>query len=593
MRRSSTFLKLLAGNLLVVLLVMTVAGWWSYQAIDERYRQQAAEAQDALAAAMTARFQDVSPLDKATVGPICKLLAGGDRRLTVIAADGDVLGDSVAEAGAMSNHRTPSRPEILAALEGRRGQSQRISETVGIPYRYVALPLRRDGQVVGAVRLAAPVRAMADEEAVLRNVLLSSSAAALGLAVLLGLLVSWLWYAPLRRLTRAAGRIAAGDLSRRIYVGRSGELAELARALDEMRRGMSGKLAMIDAQQKSLQTVLANLRDGVVALDADGKVLLMNQAARDLLNVPSEPAGQPLSALVRIAEVVEIERAVRDSSSVIQCHVETDLLGPHRVLALTAAMVDGGQTGIRCLLVVHDVTALASAASMKAHFVANASHELRTPIATIRAAADSLTTAANQAEVASLAAILDRQIRRLEEMTNDLLDLHAVESGKFPLRLGNVVLGELSKWIDAQFADIAMEKGVRLAVEADQAGHVVRSDRKLLELILRNLVDNAIKFTPSGGRVSCRLAAHGDGAVLRVSDTGCGIAPQDQGRVFERFFQVDTARTGDSRRRGTGLGLAIVKHAAERLNARIELTSALGQGTVVAVHLQPPGVTAA
>lgn len=190
-------------------------------------------------------------------------------------------------------------------------------------------------------------------------------------------------------------------------------------------------------------------------------------------------------------------------------------------------------------------------------------------------------------EVRKLSAVLDRHVSRLEGMTNDLLDLHMVESAKVALRLQDIALGDLAEWVRAQFAATAQEKGLTLEVAADQRDNRLRSDRKLLELILRNLLDNAIKFTPAGGRVECRFETAEQAVTLRVSDTGCGIRPQDQPRVFERFFQGEASRTGDSRVRGTGLGLAIVKHAAERLAARIELQSEPGKGTVVTVVLPP------
>ncbi len=226
-----------------------------------------------------------------------------------------------------------------------------------------------------------------------------------------------------------------------------------------------------------------------------------------------------------------------------------------------------GPSDVACLLVLHDVTELAETAAVKAQFVANASHELRTPLATIRTAVDSLaaTEAGDIATLGKIAAILDRHVRRLEEMTNDLLDLHMVESAKVPLRLQSVGLDDLVRWVLAQFSDGAREKSILLGARAAAPQAQLRADRKLLELILRNLVDNAIKFTPIGGHVDCEFEATDGSVRLRVSDTGCGIAREDQPRVFERFYQTDAARTGAGKHRGTGLGLAIVKHAAERL----------------------------
>ncbi len=230
---------------------------------------------------------------------------------------------------------------------------------------------------------------------------------------------------------------------------------------------------------------------------------------------------------------------------------------------------------------IRDVTDLVDAAAMKAQFVANASHELRTPLATIRAAVDSLTSAdpADRQELLKLTGILDRHVARLEDMTQDLLDLHRVEAVQFPLQLADATAGDLGRWVQSQFAAAAGDKGVHLAVTTPQPDRSVRTDRKLLEMILRNLLDNAVKFTPAGGRVNCAFEPAAGGLRVIVSDTGCGIRPQDLPHVFERFYQGDAARSGDTKVRGTGLGLAIVKHAAERLGAKVELSSQLGQGT--------------
>jgi signal transduction histidine kinase len=250
----------------------------------------------------------------------------------------------------------------------------------------------------------------------------------------------------------------------------------------------------------------------------------------------------------------------------------------------------GAECRIAVIVVIRDVTDLARTAAMKADFVANASHELRTPLATIRAAVESLAGASeDRQERAKLAGILERQVARLEDMTNDLLNLHVVESGQVRSRAENVTAGQVAQYVRTQFAEPALRKNVALAVESADDAAAVRTDRKLLELIVQNLLDNAVKFTPAGGSVACRVGLEGESLVLTVADTGCGIQPQDQPRVFDRFFQSDSSRTGDTRVRGTGLGLAIVKHAADRLGAKVSLESELGRGTTitVAVPSQP------
>jgi two-component system phosphate regulon sensor histidine kinase PhoR len=455
----------------------------------------------------------------------------------------------------------------------------------------VAIPLTHNGQVVAAVRVAMPVKTIAEGESLLRNAVVWSAAAGTLAAVLLGLLTSWMWYAPLRRITKTAQQIASGDLSSKAGIAGSNRLADLAGALNDMRDNLGKYLGQIASQHQDFQTVLSNLREGVVATDAQGQVVFMNQAAGDLLSVdPRQAAGKALQSVLPILEILEFHRLAMMAETPIRNQFKVDTPAGRRNIEAHGVKVPQSPSNIGCLLVMRDVTDLAATAAVKAQFVANASHELRTPLATIRAAVDSLASVepGDKKELAKLADVLDRHVRRLEEMTKDLLDLHMAESAKFPLRLQDIALGDLAEWAQAQFAAQAKEKGLVLVASASRPEHQVHSDRKLLELILRNLVDNAIKFTLPGGRVECTFDVTDKSVAIRVSDTGCGIRPQDQPRVFDRFFQGEASRTGDSRVRGTGLGLAIVKHAAERLGARIDLQSELGHGTTVKLLLPDP-----
>jgi two-component system phosphate regulon sensor histidine kinase PhoR len=328
----------------------------------------------------------------------------------------------------------------------------------------------------------------------------------------------------------------------------------------------------------------------MIATNAEGQIVLINEAASKLLLVDQPHLkGKPFGAVVRHPDLVDLHDRARASTTPIRRQFETSTDAGRRVVEAHGVKVPPGPSQISRLLVLRDVTDLAEMAAMKAQFVANASHELRTPLATIRAAVDSLSAVETDdaAGLAKLRVILDRHVRRLEEMTKDLLDLHMVESAKFPLRMQPMTLDDLAEWVGSQFCDRASEKGLTLIAKAEGPEHSFASDRKLVELILRNLVENAIKFTPAGGRIACGFETGEAGILMRISDTGCGIRREDQPRVFERFYQTDAARSGDAKLRGTGLGLAIVKHAAERLGAKVELQSDLGRGTTVTVLLPP------
>ena len=594
MRKHSFFVKLLLGNLLLIALLVVVGGLVSYHQLDRTYLDEARRNQQRIVDLFADYMQRIWPESGGqieSIDPICKrLLAGSPMRLTVIASDGLVLGDSQADPRKMENHNTPNRKEVVSALKGQPGQAERWSETLGITFRYIARPVLRDGRVAGVVRVAMPDRQIAAEEALVRDGLLLAGAAAAAAAGLLALLLSWIWYAPLRQITHAAKTIAGGDLSHRAAISGSDELGQLAIALNEMRDSIAGQIAQIAAQRQNLLSVMDNLREGVLGLDHDGRILLANQSAIALLAGTYDGAviGQHLQLVVRVSDVVDAyDLAVRTGQGVNR-NVEIFTSGGRITLEVHARGLQSDQAGrIGGILVVRDVTEMARSAAMKAEFVANASHELRTPLATIRAAVDSLAFAGTDdpEAFAKCLDILNRHILRLENMTNDLLDLNIAETHRARLHQEDIPVDSLGAWVRSHFATQAREKSVELIVDAQPPGQTFRGDRRLLELIVQNLVHNAIKYTPAKGRVECLIATSSEAGnlAIRVGDTGCGIRPQDKPRIFERFFQADPARSGDSTVRGTGLGLAIVKHACERLGARITIDSEVGRGTCVTV----------
>jgi two-component system phosphate regulon sensor histidine kinase PhoR len=594
MRRHSFFTKLLAGNLLLIGIIIGVGGLVSYRRLNETYLAQNEEFQERIVQFAQLHFQEVWRASGGGIELIdreCKRFAvESPMRLTVVAADGRVLGDSEADPRSMEDHNTPDRPEVQAALGGRSGRAVHPSGTLkGVESRYLALPIRHDERVVGVVRVAMPIVAIAESLTFIRNALLWAAVAALAAAVVLALLLSWIWYAPLRQIALTARTLAAGDLSKKATISGSGELAQLGAALNEMRDSINLKIGQVAAQRQNLVSVVENLEDGVIALDTRARIILMNRSAMDLLAAAGqEVTGRYLEAVVRIAEIVDVYNEVVRSGGPISRQVETEIGDrPHVLEVHGERLSEHSAEGLAALLVVRDVTHLVRMAAVKAEFVANASHELRTPLATIRAAVDSLAAVGQgQAEeLGRLVEILDRHTTRLEEMTSDLLSLHLVESMRHRLRLEPIELPSLAAWVAESFEQRAAEEGIALKAECAEQAEDLHSDGTLIELVLQNLLDNALKFTPRGGRVVCRFDCGQGRVVITVADTGCGIPPEMQDRVFERFFQADSARSGEPRIRGTGLGLAIVKHAAERLGATVELHSRVGKGTTVAVTI--------
>ena len=587
MKRRSFFTKLFLGNLLIIGVIVVISGVTSYRHLNANYQREMEAEQNRTTQMMQHYIRQIWSQGSSKIDTECKkLFQDAPMRLTVIAGDGHVLGDSQADPDSMANHKTEDRPEILAALQGRSGRNERTSETLRVAYRYFAEPIEIDGMIIGAVRVAMPIRTMAEGSSLIRNSLFWSALMGAIIAAALAFLLSWIWYSPLRRITLAARRIASGNIEGRVRISGSDELAQLGAALNDMAGSLTDKIRQITVQRGNLHTVVSNLQEGIVALDGQGLVVLMNASAHKLLEVEDKDAhGRQFQELVRIADVVTTFRQVMDTGQPVSRQIESELAGRAETLDLLAVRVaEPSAEEIRFLLVVRDVTELAQTAKVKSEFVANASHELRTPLATIRVAVDSLDPE-DKEEFGRIRNMLDRHTGRLEEMTNDLLNLHMIETAKQQLRLEGIQAGALMKWVYNQFSEQAREKAITLEALAEKPSETFTSDLTLLRLILQNLIDNAIKFTPKDGRVECLLEVAEDHVLLRVSDTGCGISPEFQDRVFERFYQVETSRSGDSKARGTGLGLAIVKHSAERLGGEVALQSGLGKGTVVEVSL--------
>jgi len=589
MKRFNLLIKLFMGNLLLVGIVIAIGVTVSYRHLNTSFLRNNRTHQDRAAELAVNYFQDLWPMSDTQVNQSArKLFADSAMRLTVIAFDGRVLGDSIADPGNMSNHKSSDRPEVLTAIEGCNGADTRLSKTTHISYRYIARPVRQGEKVVALVRLAMPVRAIDEDRALIRNALFWTISATVGAAALLALLMSWIWYAPLKQITETAEQLAAGNLDARAKVSGTDELARLADTLNDMRDNLARQIRTVETQQQQLRSVVDNLREGVIALDKTGHIVLVNRSASELLPLGAEDlTGREFKSVVTGGGVLELYHKLMAAGEEAHGQIEISGAGCLILDVHAARIAAGAPGGIAVLLVLRDVTEIAGAAAMKTEFVANASHELRTPLATIRAAAEALGDAGayDPEVIAKVAAILNRHITRLEQMTNDLLNLHLVETPGTQLNLTDISPVSLVARILEDHTDIARSKQIELTVSTDSEDFVFASDATLLQLIVDNLLDNALKFTPVGGKVIATLTSNADNVTLRVADTGCGIPLEIQDRVFERFFQARASRSGDAAIRGTGLGLAIVKHATDRLGGKLTLESRPNEGTTVTITL--------
>ncbi len=484
-------------------------------------------------------------------------------RATIIDAQGRVLADSEADASSMENHA--HRPEFVAALKGQVGTDTRRSHTLGIPFLYVAAPVSE-----GAVRLAYPLSAVEAATALVHRTLLFGSGLAFVVALLVAGVAALSTARRLRRIVQFAERIAAGDLAARIAEGSGDEIGQVAAALDKTALQLEASFAALQTSQRQLETLLNSMQDAVIAVGADRRVQWANQSM-DRLVPQRTRLNAPLVETVRDPDFL---RAVLSASEVRKVFIaRAASILPGRTFDVTAAPMPGGGA----VAVLRDLTETERVEKTRRDFIANVSHELRTPLTSIQGYTETLLDSAQEGNhFRDFLEIIRKSATRMSRLTEDLLTLARVESGEQRFDMQPVAPGELLQEAVQSFHEVARSQGTELQVE-DTAVAQVRADRDAMHQVFTNLVDNALKYGASGGRIVLGARALQGGVEFYVRDFGPGIASEHLPRLFERFYRVDKARSRESG--GTGLGLAIAKHIVLAHGGTIRAESELNHGS--------------
>jgi two-component system phosphate regulon sensor histidine kinase PhoR len=525
------------------------------------------------ASSFSAPFDDSASWDRLADD----LSQSGEGRVTIVRRDGVVLGDSELDlAGVEHAENHADRPEIMQAQSDKQGSTTRWSSTLKQRMMYVAVPFKRDDTVAGTVRLAKPLTDVDHALDRVHRFVLGSTGIALALATLLLLLASSWMSRSIRWLTEAARRMAAGDLGIRTHASGHDELAELGRALDQLATSLQGALGTARQERDLMGRVLEGMREGVLLLDDDGHVALANTALRATLLLGSDVIGKSPLELVRNAVLKRILDEARSAPEAVSGELELGDIRPRRLLVHASAL-RGEPKGVLAVFV--DVTDLRRLETVRRDFVANVSHELRTPVAAVRSAAETLRRAIEtQPEAApDFMEIIERNAERLGHLIEDLLDLSRIESREFKLNVESMGLPAIARHVVALSQDRADAKGLRLSVAIPTNAPAVRADRRALEQVLTNLVDNAVKYCPSGASVIIRAERVDANLRVLIEDTGPGIEAKHLSRLFERFYRVDSGRSRELG--GTGLGLSIVKHLVEAMQGRVDVESTPGKGS--------------
>jgi two-component system phosphate regulon sensor histidine kinase PhoR len=503
----------------------------------------------------------------------------------MVNAEGMVLGDSDEDPRSMENHG--ARPEVKHALQGEVGLSTRYSNTLQTIMMYVAVPVKENDEIVAVVRAAVPVSAVEDTLASFYRDIVIGGVVMVVLAAVVSIAVFRRLTGPLRELRNGASRFADGDLGSKLPVPDTEEIADLSESMNSMAAQLDARIRTIAQQRNEREAILSSMSEGVLALDADEKVVSLNRVAGDLLGLDLQQSrGRALYEVVRIPSLLEfVEKALHSSDTT---EMEISLLGTaERYLQTHAATLkDSSGEHVGVVLVFNDITRLKRLESIRRDFVANVSHELKTPITAITGSVETLLggALASPHDNQRFLEIIARHSDRLNTLVDDLLSLARLESQAEREEI-TLTHGRLAEVLQASILACRERSAQRQVEVTCSCDPDLEADvnQVQLEQAVSNLIDNAIKYSEAGQRVEV-VAAEQEGEIrVSVRDHGCGISQEHLPRLFERFYRVDKGRSRGLG--GTGLGLAIVKHIALAHSGRVSVESTPGEGSVFTIHL--------
>lgn len=578
--------QLAPSYLLITVVALTAITWFASNTLREFYlKQTAADLEERAYLLREQILSLLSPLDPEVIDAICKELGQiSDTRITVILPNGAVIGDSRETPQFMDNHA--GREEVVEALAGRIGRSIRYSDTLHQRMMYVAVPLNKEGRVRAVVRTALGVHAL---EETLRAIRLQIALGGLVIAILaagVSYYVSRRITEPIEKIRQGAEHFSAGDLSHRLPAPETEEMASLSDALNRMAAQLDDRMKTVVSQRNELEAVLASMIEGVVAVDMEERIIRMNQAAGGMFECdPARSQGRNLQEVIRnLALQRFVVRALSSDTSISDDFVL--YRGAERILNIHSTPLYDARQQIGTLLVINDVTQLRHLEHVRSDFVANVSHEIKTPLTAIKGFVETL----QQEEVEDpqererFLGIILKHVDRLNAILEDLLILSRIE------REG--------AWTEMKRRSTSIREVVQTAVQvcqprADsrQIGIVIhcpedlhaRVDATLLEQALVNLIDNAVKYSNDGSSIWIEAERNDSQFLIHIRDEGPGIPQRHLPRLFERFYRADKARS--RKLGGTGLGLAIVKHIAQVHGGHVTVNSTLGKGSTFTLYL--------
>jgi two-component system phosphate regulon sensor histidine kinase PhoR len=587
MFKRSLLWQLYPVYLLIIVIALFTITWYLSHLLPDFYHNQVAE--DLEARANLIKEQILQMLDagdfKGMDAVVKELGASSSTRITIILPNGKVVADSEENPASMENHS--NRPEFKDAFEKGIGSSLRFSNTLGQRMMYLALPIKEQGKILAVVRTSVPVVAVNEKIRDLNRKIILSAIIVVICAAVITLVVSRRVSRPIEQMKETAQQFALGHLDQRVPIPKQAELTELAQALNEMAQQLQDRIRTITRQRNELKAILSSMVEGVVAVDSNGYIVNINEAAANFLSTDVAKAqGCSIEEVIRNTEFQEFIQGILNEEHGGQ----TDIVlsgREDRFVRLEGANLTGSKgKKSGAVVVISDMTRMRRLEDVRRDFVANVSHELRTPITSIKGFVETLLEGAikNPQQAERFLQIISKHSDRLNAIVEDLLSLSSLEEGseKRKITFEKTSVKHVLDSVIAMSMIKAEEKDITIELECEESIEA-KINTVLLEQAVLNLVDNAIKYSEPSGKVQIKAYRTNKMIVISVRDYGCGISRTHQNRIFERFYVVDKSRS--RKLGGTGLGLAIVKHIAEVHGGKVTLESTPGVGSTFFLHL--------
>jgi two-component system phosphate regulon sensor histidine kinase PhoR len=501
-------------------------------------------------------------------------------RITIIDKNGKVIADSYRSGEdllRMDNHK--GRPEVASALQDRVGKSIRFSQTIKTEMLYLALPIKVEGKIVGAARLALPLTEWKHHRNTIIGIVFIGLLVAFIFSLLLSFGFSRVVTKPLGQMMQIGKRISQGDFTQRVRVRTQDEMKELGEILNQMSVELSRRVTQITEDKSQLQSILSSMTEGVLAVDHQGKVLLVNNALSRMFELNTSFYNKHHYEIIRDHDLNEFIREALSAKQ--EKGKEISFIYPQErdIMVESALVKQQREGGIFAVFVFHDITELKKLERIRKDFVANVSHELKTPLTSIKGFVEAIQDGAikDPEQTSRFLSIISQHTDRMNKIISDLLQLSQIESQKFELKREPFSVKELIEEVVYPLKRYADQNSQSLEVSLHSQDQKVLGDKYRINQALTNLLDNAIKYTPEKGHIKIQTQDKGDFVEIAVQDNGIGIPQKDLSRIFERFYTIDKARSRELG--GTGLGLSIVRHIVEAHGGKIKVESEIGKGS--------------